>query len=98
MSLRLAEEVSAQVPADDFVALEEKVYRTIEMYKAAREGRAAAERDAQRLRAQLEEREEEFENMRREMIRLRKEREEVRGRVEKMLKQIDAIAAEQAAS
>jgi len=98
MSLRLAEEVSAQVPADDFVALEEKVYRTIEMYKAAREGRTAAERDAQRLRTQLEEREEEFENMRREMIRLRKEREEVRGRVEKMLKQIDAIAAEQAAS
>lgn len=98
MSLRLAEEVPAQVPADDFVALEEKVYRTIEMYKAAREGRTTAERDAQRLRAQLEEREEEFENMRREMIRLRKEREEVRGRVEKMLKQIDAIAAEQAAS
>ena len=98
MSLRLAEEVSAQVPADDFVALEEKVYRTIEMYKAAREGRTAAERDAQRLRTQLEEREEEFESMRREMIRLRKEREEVRGRVEKMLKQIDAIAAEQAAS
>jgi chromosome segregation ATPase len=98
MSLRLAEEVPAQVPADDFVALEEKVYRTIEMYKAAREGRTAAERDVQRLRAQIEEREEEFENMRREMIRLRKEREEVRGRVEKMLKQIDAIAAEQAAS
>jgi septal ring factor EnvC (AmiA/AmiB activator) len=98
MSLRLAEEVPAQVPADDFVALEVKGYRTIEMYKAAREGRTAAERDAQRLRAQLEEREEEFENMRREMIRLRKEREEVRGRVEKMLKQIDAIAAEQAAS
>jgi chromosome segregation ATPase len=98
MSLRLAEEVPAQVPADDFMALEEKVYRTIEMYKAAREGRVTAERDVQRLRAQLEEREEEFENMRREMIRLRKEREEVRGRVEKMLKQIDALAAEQAAS
>lgn len=98
MSLRLAEEVPAQVPADDFLALEEKVYRTIEMYKAAREARAAAERDAQRLRAQLEEREEEFEAMRRDMIRLRKEREEVRSRVEKMLKQIDDLAAEQAAS
>jgi septal ring factor EnvC (AmiA/AmiB activator) len=98
MSLRLAEEVPAQVPADDFLALEEKVYRTIEMYKAAREARAAAERDAQRLRAQLEEREEEFEAMRRDMIRLRKEREEVRSRVEKMLKQIDDLAAEQAVS
>jgi chromosome segregation ATPase len=98
MSLRLAEELPAQVPADDFLALEEKVYRTIEMYKSAREARVAAERDVQRLRAQLEEREEEVESMRRDMVRLRKEREEVRGRVEKMLQQIDAIAAEQAAS
>ncbi|HEY1465309.1 MAG TPA: hypothetical protein VGF44_17980, partial [Terriglobales bacterium] len=73
MSLRLAEELPAQVPADDFVALEEKVYRTIEMYKSAREARVAAERDVQRLRAQLEEREEEVESMRREMVRLRKE-------------------------
>jgi len=31
MSVRMAEGVSAQVPADDFQALEEKVYRTIEM-------------------------------------------------------------------
>ena len=60
MSVRMAEGVSAQVPADDFQALEEKVYRTIELYKAAREARSVAERDAQRLRQQLEEREEEL--------------------------------------
>ena len=94
----MAEEVSAQVPADDFQALEQKVYRTIEMYKAAREARSAAERDAQRLREQLEEREEEVEGLRREMVQLRREREEIRGRVEKMLQQIDTIAEEQAAS
>ena len=98
MSVRLAEEVSAQVPADDFQALEEKVYRTIELYKSARDARSAAERDTRRLREQLEEREEEVETMRKEMIQLRKEREEIRGRVEKMLQQIDSISAEQAAS
>jgi predicted nucleic acid-binding Zn-ribbon protein len=98
MSVRSAEEVSAQVPADDFQALEEKVYRTIELYKSARDARSAAERDTQRLREQLEEREEEVETMRKEMIQLRKEREEIRGRVEKMLQQIDSISAEQAAS
>jgi chromosome segregation ATPase len=98
MSLKLAEEVSEQVPADDFQALEEKVYRTIELYKSAREARAAAERDAQRLREQLEEREEEVETLRREMVRLRKEREDIRGRVEKMLTQIETLAEEQAAS
>ena len=94
----MAEEVSAQVPSDDFQALEQKVYRTIEMYKAAREARSAAERDAQRLREQLEEREEEVEGLRREMVQLRREREEIRGRVEKMLAQIDVLAEEQAAS
>ncbi len=98
MSVKMDEEVSAQVPADDFQALEEKVYRTIEMYKSAREARSAAERDAQRLREQLEEREEEVETMRRENLRLRKEREEIRGRVEKMLAQIETLADEQAAS
>lgn len=94
----MAEEVSAQVPSDDFQALEQKVYRTIEMYKAARDARSAAERDVQRLREQLEEREEEVEGLRREMVQLRREREEIRGRVEKMLAQIDVLAEEQAAS
>jgi predicted nucleic acid-binding Zn-ribbon protein len=98
MVVKMAEDVSAQVPSDDFHSLEQKVYRTIEMYKAAREARAASERDAQRLREQLEEREEEVEGLRREMVQLRREREEIRGRVEKMLQQIDTLAEEQAAS
>jgi predicted nucleic acid-binding Zn-ribbon protein len=98
MPLKMSEEVSAQVPGDDFQSLEQRVYRTIEMYKAAREARAAAERDAQRLREQLEEREEEVENLRREMVQLRREREEIRSRVEKMLQHIESIAEEQAAS
>ena len=97
MVLKAIEEVPTEVPADDFQALEEKVYRTIDLYKAAREAKASAERDVQRLRQQLEEREEEMETLRREAVQLRKDREEVRGRVEKMLRQIDTIG-EQAAS
>ncbi|HUK46488.1 MAG TPA: hypothetical protein VLW06_02810 [Terriglobales bacterium] len=98
MTLRVAEEVSTQVPADDFQALEDKIYRTIELYKSAQEARATAERDVKRLREQLEEREEEVDTLRRESINLRKEREEIRARIEKMLLQIDHITAEQAAS
>jgi predicted RNase H-like nuclease (RuvC/YqgF family) len=98
MSVKALDEVSAQVPADDFQELEEKVYRTIELYKGAREAKAVAERDVQRLRAQLEEREEEVDTLRREMVKLRKDREEIRGRVEKMLQQIEIVAGEQAAS
>jgi hypothetical protein len=96
MALNAVEQVTEQVPADDFQALEEKIYRTIEMYKAARQAQAAAERDAQRVRQQLGEREEQLVVLKREALQLRKEREEIRGRVEKMLEQIETIAEERA--
>ncbi len=92
MASNAVEHVTDKVPADDFQALEEKVYRTIEMYKAARQAQTAAERDTQRLRQQLEEREEELVTLRREAVQLKKERQEIRGRVEKMLEQIESIA------
>jgi chromosome segregation ATPase len=92
MASNALERVAEQVPADDFQALEDKVYRTIELYKAARQAQAAAERDAQRLRQQLQDREEELATLRRDSVQLKKEREEIRGRVEKMLAQIESIA------
>lgn len=92
MALNAVERVTGQVPADDFEVLEAKVYRTIEMYKAARQAQATAERDSQRVRQQLEERDQELANLRRESVQLKKEREEIRSRVEKMLAQIDSIA------
>jgi hypothetical protein len=96
--MKAVEELAAQVPASDFQVLEEKIYRTIELYKSAREARTLADRDLKRLREQLEEREEAAETLRKENIQLRREREEVRGRVEKMLQQIDSLAEESAAS
>jgi uncharacterized coiled-coil DUF342 family protein len=98
MAVKEIEEVSAQVPAEDFQALEEKVYRTIELYKAAKEARATAERDLKRLREQLEQREQEHQALRKEVVQLRKDREDIRGRVERMLGQMDDLAHEQAAS
>ena len=92
MASKAVEPVAEQVPADDFQALEEKVYRTIEMYKAARQAQATAERDGQRLRQQMEEREEELIRLRRETVQLKKEREDIRSRVEKMLAQIESLA------
>jgi len=94
MSARALPELESAVSADEFHALEEKVYKTIELLKSAREAKAIAERDVTRLREQLEDREEEVDIMRQQMVALRREREEVRGRVEKMLKQIDAISVE----
>ncbi len=81
----------------DFKSLEEKILRTIELLKSAREGKAVAERDAARLREQLNEREEELESSRQELVALRREREEVRTRVEKMLSQIESLALDESA-
>ena len=96
MALNAVERAADQAPVDDFQALEDKIYRTIEMYKAARQAQAVAERDVQRVRQQLEERDEQLVVLRREAVQLRKEREEIRGRVEKMLEQIESIAEERA--
>jgi translation initiation factor 2B subunit (eIF-2B alpha/beta/delta family) len=96
MALNAVERAEDRAPVDDFQALEDKIYRTIEMYKAARQAQAVAERDVQRVRQQLEERDEQLVALRREAVQLRKEREEIRGRVEKMLEQIESIAEERA--
>ena len=94
MSARALPELESNISADDFHALEEKIYKTIELLKSAREAKNIAERDAARFREQLEEREEQIEVLKGQVVSLRREREEVRGRVEKILKQIDSITAE----
>jgi chromosome segregation ATPase len=94
MSVKAIREYTDEAPSDDFQALEEKIYRTIELLKEAREGRTAAEREIARVRQQTGANTEELESLRREVISLRREREEVRGRVERMLKQIDSLPQE----
>jgi predicted RNase H-like nuclease (RuvC/YqgF family) len=94
MSVKTAPDVEAHGSNSDFVSLEEKIYRTIEMLKSAREGKATAERDSVRLRETLETREEEVESLKSELIELKRDREEVKSRVEKMLSQIDTLVAE----
>jgi len=79
----------------DFHSLEEKILRTIELLKVERAAKATAEKAAARLREQLTEREEELDSVRAELVALRKEREEVRTRVEKMLDQIETLTAEE---
>jgi septal ring factor EnvC (AmiA/AmiB activator) len=79
----------------DFHSLEEKILKTIELLKVERAGKATAEKATARLREQLTEREEEVDSMRAELVALRREREEVRTRVEKMLGQIESLTAEE---
>jgi hypothetical protein len=53
-----------------------------------------AESVAVRLREQLEAAEEDFETAKSQLISLKKEREDVRARVEKMLGQMDSLVEE----
>ena len=68
MSAQALAELESAVSVDEFHALEEKVYKTIELLKSAREAKAIAERDVSRLREQLEEREEEVDTMRQQIV------------------------------
>jgi chromosome segregation ATPase len=95
MSTNAVSEMTSEVSDHEFHSLEEKIFKTIELLKSAREGKAAAERDVKRVREQLEMREEEIDSLKGELVALRKEREEVRTRVEKMLRQIDELTAEE---
>src|SRR5437660_11713304 len=92
MSVKAVREL--EVSRDEFRALEEKVHRTIELLKSARDGKAAAEREAARLRKDLGARGDDSAGLRRVVIDLRRERDEVRVRVERLLKQLDQLLAQ----
>jgi chromosome segregation ATPase len=77
--------------ASDFQSLEEKIYRTIELLKAARAEKAAAQAELASLRDLLDAQAAETEAARRELQALQKERAEVRSRVERLLGDVDAI-------
>ena len=89
-----AVEAATVASSADFQSLVEKILRTIELLKVERAAKATAEKAAERLREQLTEREEELDSVRAELVALRREREEVRTRVEKMLGQIESLTAE----
>jgi len=86
------------ISADEFQALEQKVLRAVEMIKAEREAREeehkarqAAEAEAASLRAQLQSQESRADVVEGEIQTLRRERDAVRQRVEKMLRQLDEL-------
>lgn len=77
--------------ASDFQSLEEKIYRTIELLKAARAEKASSEAELAKMRDLLDAQAAENEAARRELQALQQERAEVRSRVEKLLGDVDAI-------
>ena len=78
--------------ADTFAALEQRVVRTIEMLRAERQLRVAAEKQLERAKEELDLHVMEVEEMRSQLAALNQERDAVRQRVERLLANLDAIA------
>ena len=79
--------------ADDFSALEERVLRTVRLLKEERQARATAEQNAATLQQLLDEQGTQLAQVQEQLSTLERERDTVRGRVERLLKQLDEIAA-----
>lgn len=77
--------------ADDFAALEERVFRAVTLVKRERAAREAAEQRATEAEAQLREQQPLMDGLRKELNVLCAEREHVRQRVERLLAQLDAL-------
>lgn len=79
------------VSADEFLALEQKVLRAVEIVRREREARAAAEAEATSLREQLDRLTSASNSAQTQITALNQERDSVRLRVEKMLQQMDEL-------
>lgn len=77
--------------ADDFSILEQRVLRAVELLKAERQARATAEGNATTLQQLLDEQSTQLAETEGRLHALEQEREHVRGRVERMMKQLDEI-------
>jgi chromosome segregation ATPase len=78
---------------DQFDRLEEKLLRAIELFKRTQAERRALEQEVEKLKGETKERAQALSAMERELIALRREREDVRSRIEKLLERIDALTS-----
>jgi len=75
--------------------LEEKVVRTFELIKQTRAEKLALQKDLEKLRMESRGQAKVIDAHERELVALRREREEVRNRIEKLLQRIDALTTPQ---
>ena len=93
MSTMSLQEQELPMTVDDFSALEERIVRAVELVKKERGARAEAEQTAELFRREAEEKSAELQQVREQIRAFERERDQVRHRVEKLLKQIDEIAS-----
>ena len=80
-------------PNEQFERLEEKLLRAIELFKRTQTEKRTLEEEVEKLKVESKERAQALNAMERELIALRREREDVRSRVEKLLARIDGLTS-----
>ena len=83
--------VDEHTQIDDFSALEERVMRMVELVRTERRERQRVEETAATLQLLLDEQGVQLERAEDELKTLSHERDQVRGRVERLLKQLDDL-------
>ena len=89
--------VALSVSVDDFAALEERILRAVNLVKQERQARTVAEASAQaearavQAEAALQDQAPLMERLQAEIKSLKAERDHVRERVERLLKQLDTL-------
>jgi hypothetical protein len=80
-------------PNEQFERLEQKLLKAIELFKQTQTEKRALAQEIEKLKGETKERAQGLTAMERELIALRKEREDVRSRVEKLLERIDVLTS-----
>jgi chromosome segregation ATPase len=80
-------------PNEQFQRLEEKLLKAIEVFKQTQAEKRVLEQDVEKVRLEMKGRAQQISAMERELIALRREREDVRAHVEKLLKRIDVLTS-----
>ena len=91
MASKVESQLAFEGSSSSFQALEEKIFRAIEMLKAARVEKAAAEQELATVRELMESQSAEVEALRNQLRGFEEERAQVRERVEKLLGDVDAL-------
>ena len=79
------------ISVDEFQALEQRVMRTVELVRSEREARASAEAEVAALKELLDVASSENTSLSSEISAMKQERQQVKGRVDAMLKQLDEL-------
>ncbi len=76
---------------DQFEQLEQKLQKAIGLFKRNQTEKRALEQELAKLKSENKERSQGVSTMEKELITLRRERDDVRARVEKLLERIDLL-------